>query len=203
MTAVRLRPEQPSDVPAIRRLLAAAFAHSDNRVPAEVRLVDALRVDDAWIPELSIVAEVGGEILGYALLSRVRVDPAGFPALCLGPVAVRPDRQRAGYGSDVVQAALSAATELGERLVVLLGSPAYYRRFGFFPAARLGLTSPWSGLGDPWQALLLPASAGDAAAPSTAAGTAGSPAGAAGPPAEDAPVPPSGEVTFPGPWSLV
>ncbi|ASW57275.1 GNAT family N-acetyltransferase [Plantactinospora sp. KBS50] len=214
MTVVRLRPEQPSDAPAVRRLLAAAFAHPDARVPAEVRLVDALRADDAWLPELSMVAEAGGEIVGYALLTRVRVDPARFPALCLGPVAVRPDRQRLGYGSDVVQAALAAATELGERLVVVLGSPAYYRRFGFFPAARLGLTSPWSGLGDPWQALLLPAVAGPASAAPTAspaagdgpvppAGNAAAPAGNAAAPPGEGPVPPAGEVTFPAPWSLV
>jgi putative acetyltransferase len=194
MTGVRLRPERPSDVPDVARLLTAAFAQSDARPPAEaappaeVRLVDALRTDDAWLPDLSIVAEAGGEIVGYALLSRVRVEPAGFPALCLGPVAVRPDRQRAGYGTDVVQAALDAATELGERMVVVLGSPAYYRRFGFFPASRLGLTSPWSGLGDPWQALLLPAVPDG----STAEGGDGR-----------APVPPAGEVVFPAPWSFV
>jgi len=159
--------------------VAAAFASPDTRVPAEVRLVEALRDSDAWLPELSVVAEVDGELVGYALLSRVRVQPGGTPALALGPVAVRPDRQRRGYGQDVVRAALDAATELGERLVLVLGNPVYYRRFGFVPAARFALTSPWSGLGDPWQALVLPPVDGSEAAV------------------------PDGEVTFPAPWSQV
>lgn len=94
-------------------------------------------------------------------------------------MAVASYRQRIGHGTAVVQAALDAATELGERLVVVLGDPAFYRRFGFGPAERLGLTSPWSGLGEPWQALVLP--------PSTT----------------DEPAPPGGEVIFPPPWSKV
>lgn len=179
VTEVRLRPEGPADAAGIRRVLGEAFARRDVPVPPEARLVEALRGSAAWLPELSIVAEAGDEIVGYALLSRVRIEPSGTAALTLGPVAVRPDRQRLGYGTDVVQAALDAATELGERLVVVLGSPTFYRRFGFQPAARLGLTSPWSGLGTPWQAMSLPAAV------------------------SDAPVPPSGEVTFPPPWSLV
>ncbi|MFC7547108.1 GNAT family N-acetyltransferase [Plantactinospora sp. GCM10030261] len=179
MTTVRLRSEQPADGAGIRRVLGDAFGRPDAATPAEVRLVEALRGSTAWLPELSMVAEAAGEIVGYALLSRVTVEPSGTPALALGPVAVRPDRQGLGYGTDVVEAVLDAATELGESLVVVLGSPAYYRRFGFQPAVRLGLTSPWSGLGSPWQALVLPTDTGDA------------------------PAPPPGEVSFPAPWSLV
>lgn len=159
-------------------MVAEAFARPDARLPAEVALVEALRASAAWLPELSIVAEAAGEVVGYALLTRVRVEPGSAPALALGPVAVRPDQQRLGYGTDVVQAGVDAAAELGERLVVVLGDPAFYRRFGFQPAKRYGLTSPWSGLGDPWQALVLPA-------------------------AVNAPSPPRGEVTYPPPWSLV
>lgn len=179
MTSVRLRVESPVDAVAISRLVGAAFGSPDIRLPPEVHLVEALRDSDAWLPELSMVAEVDGELVGYALLSRVRIQPARLPALALGPVAVRPDRQRRGYGRDVVRAALDAAAGLGERLVLVLGNPAYYRRFGFEPAARFKLTSPWSGLGDPWQVLVLPSMDGSAT-----------------------PVP-SGEVTFPSPWSQV
>nr|WP_230417142.1 N-acetyltransferase [Micromonospora tarapacensis] len=178
---MRLRPEDPADTGAIRRVLAAAFARPDVAVPPEVRLVDELRGSDAWLAELAMVAEYGGEIVGYALLTRVVVcsDGRNVPALVLGPVAVAPHRQRIGLGASVVQAALEAATELGERLVVVLGDPAYYRRFGFTRADRLGLTSPWSGLGEPWQALVLP------------------PTVSGGPPT------PRGEVVFPPPWSKV
>ncbi|MEV6691345.1 N-acetyltransferase [Micromonospora sp. NPDC051196] len=181
MTTLRLRPEDPADTGAVRRVLAAAFARPDVANPPEVRLVDELRGGDAWLPELAMVAEYGGEIVGYALFTRVMVCSEGrsAPALALGPVAVAPHRQRIGLGASVVQAGLEAATELGERLVVVLGDPAYYRRFGFSRADRLGLTSPWSGLGEPWQALVLP------------------------PSISDEPAPPQGEVVFPPPWSKV
>ncbi|MFJ6199524.1 GNAT family N-acetyltransferase [Micromonospora sp. NPDC092111] len=181
MTTLRLRPEGPADAGPVRRVLAAAFARPDGTVPGEVALVDELRGSGAWLPTLALVAEYGGEVVGYALLSRVRVevDDVRAPALALGPVGVAPHRQRVGHGTAVVQAALEAATELGERLVVVLGDPAYYRRFGFTRADRMGLTSPWSGLGEPWQALVLP------------------------PETSDAPAPPRGEVVFPPPWSRV
>ncbi|MCX5068323.1 N-acetyltransferase [Micromonospora lupini] len=182
MTTLRLRPEGPADTGPVRRVLASAFARPEVQTPPEVELVDDLRGTDAWVSELAMVAEYGGEVVGYSLLTRVRVRPDGgavAPALTLGPVAVAPHRQRVGHGSAVVQAALDAATELGERLVVVLGDPAFYRRFGFGPATELGLTSPWAGLGEPWQALVLP--------PSTS---------------EEGP-PPRGEVVFPAPWSRV
>lgn len=178
MTTLRLRPEEPADAAPVRRALAGAFARPDVPLPPEVTLVEELRHSDAWIPELAMVAEYGGEVVGYALLSRVYVEPGHFPALALGPVGVTPHRQRIGVGVAVVQAALDAATELGERLVVVLGDPAYYRRFGFDRADRLGLTSPWSGLGEPWQALVLPAT-------------------------DDGPSIPRGEVMFPAAWSRV
>ncbi|MCW3840285.1 N-acetyltransferase [Micromonospora yasonensis] len=181
MTTLRLRPEDPADEGPVARVLAAAFARPDVATPPEVALVEELRHSDAWIPELAMVAEYGGEVVGYALLTRVRVctDPGSYPALALGPVAVAPNRQRIGHGTAVVQAALDAATELEERLVVVLGDPAFYRRFGFGRADRMGLTSPWSGLGEPWQALVLPPSTGDEAPPAP------------------------GEVVFPPPWSKV
>ncbi|MEH0936863.1 GNAT family N-acetyltransferase [Micromonospora psammae] len=181
MTTLRLRPEGPADTGPVRRVLAAAFARPDGTTPGEVALVEELRGSEAWIPELAMVAEYGGEVVGYALLSRVRVksDDVTAPAVALGPVAVAPHRQRVGHGTAAVQAVLDAATELGERLVVVLGDPAYYRRFGFAPADRMGLTSPWSGLGEPWQALVLP------------------------PSVSGEPAPPRGEVVFPAPWSRV
>ncbi|MGH3926266.1 MAG: GNAT family N-acetyltransferase, partial [Pseudonocardiaceae bacterium] len=94
-----VRREQPGDVETIRGIVAAAFARPDGsgRVPVEVTLLDGLRVDEGWLPLLSLVAEpAGGEVVGHVVCTRGTVD--GSPALGLGPLAVRPDWQRRGVG---------------------------------------------------------------------------------------------------------
>lgn len=127
------RPERPDDVAAIHAVNLAAFP-----TPAEADLVDALRGSDAWIEGLSIVTEDGeGTVVGHALLTRCHVG--GEPALALAPCAVLPRVQRRGVGSAAIRAALEAARATGEHLVLVLGHPEYYRRFGFTPASRFGI----------------------------------------------------------------
>jgi putative acetyltransferase len=155
---IRVRRERPADVPAISSVLTAAFTTADTSVVVEPGLVDELRDSDAWLPALSMVGERDGEVVAHALLSRVIVEPGEVPALVLGPVAVRPADQRTGLGTAVVRAALDAARDSGETLVLVLGEPSYYRRFGFAPAA--ALTSPYSG-SEYWQSLTLDASAAE------------------------------------------
>jgi predicted N-acetyltransferase YhbS len=147
------RPETESDVAAIREVNLAAFPSED-----EADLVDALRASDAWIDGLSIVAEDSeGTVVAHALLSRCRVD--GVPALALAPCAVLPRVQRTGAGSAAIQAGLEAAAALGENLVVVLGHPAYYRRFGFIPAWAFGIRASFEVPDEALMALALDPSA--------------------------------------------
>ncbi|MFI0373989.1 GNAT family N-acetyltransferase [Actinomadura sp. 1N219] len=137
------RPERPGDRGAVRAVVEAAFPTA-----AEADLVDALRADPAWAPGLSAVAEApDGGVAGYALVTRCRVGagPAEVSgALALAPVAVLPEWQRRGAGGAAVRAVLDAAAARaaagrGERLVVVLGHPEYYPRFGFVRASSLGV----------------------------------------------------------------
>ncbi|MFD9213445.1 GNAT family N-acetyltransferase [Streptomyces sp. NPDC059544] len=130
----RVRPETDADVRAVHAVNAAAFPTED-----EADLVDALRRDpSAWLPGLSWVAEApDGSVAAYALLTRCLVG--GEPALALAPCATAPEHQGQGGGSAVIRAALDAARVRGERLVVVLGHPEYYPRFGFGAASRLGI----------------------------------------------------------------
>ncbi|MFH8607124.1 GNAT family N-acetyltransferase [Streptomyces sp. NPDC018029] len=128
------RPETAADVAAVHAVNAAAF-----ETEAEADLVDALRTDpEAWLPGLSYVAEApDGSVAAYALITRCRVG--GAPALALAPVATLPEYQRTGAGSAIVRAVLDAARARGERLVLVLGHPSYYPRFGFRPASGYGI----------------------------------------------------------------
>lgn len=128
------RPETAADREAVHAVNTAAFPTGE-----EADLVDALRADaDAWLPGLSYVAEApDGSLAAYALLTRCRVG--GAPALALAPVATSPAHQRQGAGQAVVRAVLDAARVRGEALVVVLGHPDYYPRFGFGPASRHGI----------------------------------------------------------------
>ncbi|MGW7428423.1 GNAT family N-acetyltransferase [Streptomyces sp. NPDC054861] len=130
----RTREETPADVPVVREINTAAFAGGD-----EAALVDALREDgSAWLPGLSYVAEApDGTVAAYALITRCRVGDV--PAAALAPVAVAPAHQRSGAGQAVVRAVLDAARLRGERLVLVLGHPEYYPRFGFARASQYGI----------------------------------------------------------------
>lgn len=136
-----VRRELAGDEASIRAVTAAAFARPGEDVPVEAPLVDWLRASAAWIPELSLVAvDPDGDVDGHVLCTRGTV--AGAPVLALGPLSVRPDRQRAGVGKALVHAVLGAGDALGEPLVALLGSTAYYPRFGFRRSSEYGIITP-------------------------------------------------------------
>ena len=132
-----IRPETASDFAEIAELLTAAF--DDPRVAA---MVAEIRASRDYVPELTFAADDAGELAGYAMLSYVDVEGLDVRILQLTPVAVRPDRQRRGIGTALVQTALDAAAERAEPLVLVEGVPAYYPRFGFEPASALGLLRP-------------------------------------------------------------
>ena len=134
--------ETSAHTAAIRTVTAAAFARpgQPHRTAVEATLVDELRASDAWLPMLSLVAVDAAGVVGHVLGSRARVDSA--PVLAVGPLSVHPDHQGRGVGSALMHAVLGAADALDEPLVVLLGDPRYYSRFGFRLAEEYDIMPP-------------------------------------------------------------
>ena len=139
-----IRREGPEDVAAVDTVTRAAFERD-----LEATLLTALRADDGWLPALSLVAVDAGEVVGHVVCTRGFVGDA--PAVGLGPISVRPDRQRGGVGHALMHAVLAAAEATGERLVALVGDPAFYRRFGFVAASEAGIGAPDPAWGEHFQ----------------------------------------------------
>ena len=133
--------ETDDDIASIGQVVTTAFG--DMKV---AELVETIRNSSNFIPELSLVAVENEDVLGHILFSRLVIEAQEqtVPALALAPLAVTPMRQRQGIGSQLVQVGLSQCHELEHRIVVVVGEPHYYGRFGFQRASRFGLQSSLS-----------------------------------------------------------
>lgn len=151
---VYVRTEEPQDSNAVSTVLALAFPSGQERGHAEITMVSRLRADsEAWLPRFSLVAVKDGQVVGTVIGSRLSVG--GSPAVALAPLAVLPAHQGQGIGEKLVKRLLGEARTAGETLVLVLGDPEYYSRFGFRPAADLGIVGPY--VGDAFLALPLAA----------------------------------------------
>ena len=129
-----IRREEPRDADAVRRVNELAFGER-----TEANLVRELTAASA--STLSLVAEKDGYVVGHILFSPVTIEtPAGqVTAIGLAPMAVLPDQQRKGIGTRLVQEGLAELRRLGHEVVVVVGHPDYYPRFGFKRASQFGL----------------------------------------------------------------
>jgi putative acetyltransferase len=148
---IEIRAEEPEHYAGIRRAHELAFGQPD-----EADLVEALRAAGAHVPELCLVALAGDEVVGHVMFSEARLD-AGEPVLALAPMGVLPDRQRSGVGAALVRDSLARAAGTSWPLVVVVGHPAYYPRFGFVPAGKHGIVCPFAVPAEAWLVHLLPA----------------------------------------------
>lgn len=150
--AILVRAETPKDFDAIRKINKKAFKGKN-----ESKLVDALRESEGFIPELSLVAEKAGAVVGHILFSPILIKgPQGeTPALALAPMAVLPDFQNQGVGSALIKHGLEECRRLGHKIMVVVGHDEYYPRFGFTRASAKGLTLPFEAPDEVFMALEL------------------------------------------------
>ncbi len=138
---ITIRPETANDIAAIYTINELAFERAD-----EAKLVDAIREGGAFIPALSLVAEVNGQLVGHILFSDIAiVQDSGrlLPSLALAPMAVLPEWQGKGVGAALVREGLAQAQAAGYPSVMVLGHEKYYPKFGFEPAAQWHIQAPF------------------------------------------------------------
>ena len=141
--------ETEEDIAAIREVVTAAF----NR-PNEAELVEIIRNSPNFIPELSLVAKADGKVLGHILFSPIAIETqkgnveamanASAIAYALAPLCVTPTHQRQSIGAQLVQAGLTKCRELDHNIIIVLGDPHYYQRFGFETASKFGIQAPFT-----------------------------------------------------------
>ncbi|GAB3700109.1 GNAT family N-acetyltransferase [Corynebacterium nasicanis] len=128
-----IRPEVPADIPSIAAVTAAAFSEVEHSAQTEPAIIDALRAAGAL--SVSLVAVDDEQVIGHVAASPVLIDAHPGPFYGLGPLSVLPERQGEGIGSLLLRSVMEHLVDA--EVIVLLGEPDFYARFGFAPVEGL------------------------------------------------------------------
>lgn len=137
-----IRKEEPKDYDTVYSVVKDAFDRAEHTDGNEPDLVNALRKGEAYIPDLSLVAEIDGKIVGHIMFTRAMVGKS--TVLALAPLSVLPEYQGRGIGISLIKAGHKIASELGYGYSIVLGSHRYYPKAGYLPADKLGVKPPFN-----------------------------------------------------------
>lgn len=142
---VKIRQETVVDYKISERVVEEAFKDAEYSDHKEHLLVDRLRKSEAFIPELSIIAELDKKIVGHVMLTKILIknDDKEHEALALAPVSVLPQYQNKGIGNSLIIESIKVAKELGYTSVIVLGEDRYYHRFGFKSTSIWNIRAPF------------------------------------------------------------
>ena len=145
-----IRPEIPEDIEAIRHINEQAFEQK-----TEAKLIEKLR--KRRVLTISLVAIQDSETVGHIAFTPVTIqsENSNFEAIALAPMAVLPAYQRKGIGSQLVRHGLEECRCLGHEIVVVLGHPNYYPRFGFVLGKTKGIDCEFEVPDEAWMVLEL------------------------------------------------
>lgn len=151
---ITIRPEAEADYDQIDGLVVEAFNGRSELAP----FVRTIRESLNYVPRYALIAEQRNRVIGHVMLSytELRDGDDSHRVLTLSPLSVAPGMQRRGVGGKLVNNVLALADKDGEPLVVLEGSPEYYPRFGFLPAASHGITMSLPDWAPPEAAMVRP-----------------------------------------------
>lgn len=135
-----IRQETPNDYGEVYKLIKKAFLTAEYTDGNEHNLVVALRKGSAFIPELSLIAEINNELVGHIMFTKAMVEKNEI--LALAPLSVEPRYQRQGVGTALIMEGHKIAKQMGYQYSLVLGSKTYYQRAGYQPAKRFGIEVP-------------------------------------------------------------
>ena len=137
-----IRRETPADHDAVERLTREAFWNVYRPGCTEHYVVHVLRQDPAFVPELDLVLEQNGELIGHVLYMRAAItadDGREIPVMTFGPISIRPDLQRQGLGKYLLDYSMKLAGELGAGALCIEGNIDFYGKSGFVVAGTKGI----------------------------------------------------------------
>ena len=136
-----IRPATREDYDNIYHLVRTAFATARVKDGKEQDFVNKLRASSGYIPQLELVMEVEGELIGHIMFTKliVPVSKGDLPSLLVAPLCVKLAERNKGYGSQLMKTGFSIAKDLGYTSAFLVGDPEYYQRFGFRPTGLFGI----------------------------------------------------------------
>ena len=136
---ILIRKEAKKDYDGIFEVNKLAFGQKE-----ESKLIDKIRNGNNFIPDLSLVAEKNGKIIGHILFSKIEISGSSkFNSLALAPMAVVPEFQKKGIGTKLIEEGIRKAKELNFETIIVLGHKDYYPRFGFQKASKWNIKCPF------------------------------------------------------------
>lgn len=136
-----IRKEKLEDYNIIYSVVKEAFKSAEYTDGNEQDLVNKLRKSEAYIPELSLVAEIDKKIVGHIMFTKVKIN--NHIALALAPLSVLPQYQKQGIGKALINEGHKIAKELGYEYSIVLGSEKYYPKMGYVTADTFKITAPF------------------------------------------------------------
>ena len=129
-----IRNETPADYRKVEHLIREAFWNQNFPGCDEHYLLHKMRDHEDFIPELDLVLELNGELVGsivYTKATLVDEQRQKKEILSFGPVGILPQYQRKGLGKQLMEASFVQAVAMGWDTVVIFGNPENYIPRGF------------------------------------------------------------------------
>lgn len=137
-----IRRERPEDYRKVEELTREAFWNVYRPGCTEHYIVHCMRNREEWIPELDLVMEYQGTLIGHILYTRAWIrtlDGRRIPVLTFGPLSIHPEYQRRGLGKILLDESMRRAEAMGEKVICIEGNPAFYEKSGFTAGSSRGI----------------------------------------------------------------